>query len=502
MLNHKRISSNSPDQGELLPTFPSDLVADNHLARIVHEVVASLDLSQLYAAYSHEGGRMIHPKLLLNILFYAYSQGNRSSRQISQACRENHIYMYLSGCAKPNFRTVSEFRRKHIDLIQDLFKQIVLIGHKLGMVKMGEISLDGTKIKANASKVVEKNKIEKEHDQLEKNIAGILEDAESIDKLEDETYGPESSGDELPEELQDAKKRKEKLKAILDELEQAETDKLSLADKDARFMKSKGGIRMSYNGQCATENQFILAYDLSNAKSDADQLIPMVQQLENLSQQVLQKEMFPLKNVRLVADAGYDSGKNLTYINEQQIDGYVCGQKDDLKAKEQKNLIEPRPFSKDKFTYHSQGDYYQCPNGEKLIRFGTGKKVKKTYTRTEVIYCAQSCHQCCAQKECVKSKTGFRHISRYPQYDPYREDMQEKLSGETGKRMLHLRRCDVEPTFGQLKQAVFRYGPFLLRSIQKTKGEFGIGCIAHNLKKIAKIVNSNENDLELANISR
>ena len=494
MLNHKRVLSNTSEQGELLPTYPIDLVPKDHLSRVVCEVVESLDLHNLYARYGWEGGKVTHPKLMLRLLFYAYSQGNRSSRRISQACRENHVYMYLSGGVKPNFRTISEFRRTNLDFVKELFKQIVAVGFQLGMVKMGNISLDGTKIKANASnsKVVEKDKLTKELKRVAETISNMLTAAAEIDRIEDNTYGPESSGDELPEELRDAKKRQEKLKEIIAELDRAGTNKMSMADKGARFMKSKGRIQMSYNGQCATENQFILAYDLNNDKGDADQLIPMTEQLEELAQTHLEKNEFPLQGVKLIADAGYDSGKNLEHINDRKIDGYVAGQKDKVKAKEQQGKIEPRPYSKDKFTYHANGDYYECPEGEKLQHETTTTKAKKTYQRTDVIYRGTTCDQCHAQKDCVQSKTGFRRVARYLEYDPYREQMQQKMSSETGKELLSLRCCDVEPTFGQLKQAVFRDGAFLLRSTQKTKGEFGLACIAHNLKKIATYIQSGD----------
>lgn len=504
MLNPKRVLSNTPEQGQLLPTYPSDFVPKDHLARVVNEVVEALDLKTLYAAYGWEGGKVSHPKALLKIVFYAYSQGNRSSRKISQDCRENNIYLYISGGLRPDFRTISEFRKRRFNLIKDFFTQIILLCHQLGMVQIGNINLDGTKVKANAadSNIVEKDKLAKELDKIEKQISELLTDAEEVDRREDEIYGPDNSGQELPQELRDARARQEKLKAILAELNQKSLDKMSLSDPEARFMKSKGRIQMSYNAQCATENQVILAYEVTSDQSDADRLIPVLTQLEELAQSALKKDDYPLQDVKLTTDAGYDSGKNLKHLKARKVDAYISGQKDNLKAKEQHGKIPARPFSKDKFTYHASEDYYECPTGQKLRPVSQTQQAKKTYVRQDIIYRASDCHHCASQKDCVTSKTGLRQLARYPDYDPYREEIDAKLRTEAGKEMLKHRRCDVEPMFGQLKQSVFAGGGFLVRGLKKTGGEFGLACIAHNLRKIATYLKSNTIGVSMVDIAK
>lgn len=488
MLNQARFKKhNSSEQGSLLPVYSSDLVPEDHLARAIGEIVDSLDLSKLYHKYSWEGGASFHPKCMFKILTYAYSQGDRSSRQIQKLCQENFVYMFLGSGIKPNFRTISEFRRKNLDILKDIFKQIVHICYKLGMVTVGKISIDGTKIKANASNgnIVNKDDLEKELKEIEKEISAILAEAESVDNQEDSQFGSDKTGNELPEKLQKTQDRKQEIMSLLKQLEEKEIEKMSLTDANSRFMKSHGRLQLSYNAQCATENQVILSCNLNNQEDDTDQLEPMIIELEEMATELTNKKDYPLENSIVVTDSGYDSGKNLPLLKERKIDGYVSNPQGKVRAKEKRGDIAPRPFSKDKFTYHSEENYYECPAGQRLDFTNKQKNKKATYTQTKLIYKGKACHQCSSQKECTTSKKGYRQITRFEEYDHFREKMDEKIATPTGKAIMINRFVDVEPTFGQLKQAVFRFNPFLLRGNIKVKGEFRLACIVHNLKKIA-----------------
>ena len=441
---------------------------------------------------------------MLKVLFYGYSQGTRSSRDISQACRENVIFYYLGSGIKPNFRTISDFRKNHIDILTGLFKQIVHICYHLSMIGIGQISLDGTKIKANASdgKLIEKDQLAEELDRLEQEISTMFSEAEALDSQEDAYYGEEYSGSELPEKLQKAKDRKKELRSLLSKLDQQNITKMSTTDQDARFMRSHSRTQLSYNGQCATENQVILAYDLNNQEADTDQLPSMVSDLEQLSSELQGEKEHPLEDVTLIADAGYDSGKNHQHLAERKVDGYIASQKAKVRSKERNGEIQPQPYSKDKFTYHADGDYYECPAHEKLHYVRGQKKAKKTYIRHERLYRGQNCHLCPFQPECAKGKNRIRSITRYEEYDPYREQMDAKMATAEGRSIMKRRAIDVEPTFGQIKAATFRNNPFLLRGSDKAKGEYGLACIVHNIKKKAKYLHSNGNEKKLADISK
>lgn len=503
MLNNKRFISSSSEQGELLPTYPSDLVAEDHPARVLNEIVELLDLSSLYCKYSREGGKSFHPKNLLKVIFYGYTNGNRSSRKITKSCRENVIYMYLSGCVFPDFRTISDFRKNNFDILQDIFQQIVQICHQLGMISFGTISLDGTKIKANASnkRIARKEKLVKAMENINKDISQMLEEAEALDAQDDAQFGVSNNGEELPEKIKKSKERKKEIQSLLDEMEQQNRNTLSLTDKESRFMKNNGRLQLSYNGQCATENQVILAYDINNQESDKDQLVSMIGKLESTAVPILKKKEYPLENKKILTDAGYDSGKNISFITERKVDGYIANQMESVYEREKKGAVAARPFAKDKFTYHKKGDYYQCPAGEKLYPAGKRMETMKTYKRHDVRYKCQSCHKCPHQSVCVKSKTGYRMVKRYLEYDSIREKMDKKLATKKGKEIFKQRSIDVEPVFGQIKTGILGQGYLLVRGSVKVQGEFGLICIVHNIKKIANYLKSCKNAFDLKDIA-
>lgn len=502
MLNAKRLKNKPTEQGELLPTYTSDLIGKDHPARILSSIVDTLDLSVLYSKYSWEGGETYHPKSMLKVLFYGYSHGTRSSRKISQACRENFVYMYLASGIRPDFRTINLFRKDNFDILKAIFKQIVKLCYQLEMISFGTICLDGTKIRANASRhrIVQRDKLEQMMDKLDEEIEQMLEEAEEVDTQEDEEYGESNDGTEVPDNLKTAKRRKETIGKLLKELKGKNIKQINMTDKDSRLIKSKGRYELSYNGQCATENQVILAYHLSNQEADTGQLVPMVDELETIARPLNGKDEYPLEDSKLLTDAGYDSGKNLSHLKERRIDGYVTNQMASVYQKERIGIISPRPFTKDKFSYKKKNDLYICPAGEKLYPVERRKKAMKTYVRHEIRYKCRSCHDCGHQKECVRSKSGYRQITRTIEYDPYREEIDKKLNTETGKHILNKRKTDIEPAFGQMKTITFGQNGFLLRGSEKVKGEFGLACIVHNIRKIISYLKSNENDKDISHI--
>lgn len=504
MLNAKRLKNRPTEQGELLPTYTTDLVCEDHPARILSTIVDSLDLTVLYRKYSWEGGETYHPKSMLKVLFYGYSHGTRSSRKLSQACRENFVYMYLSSGIRPDFRTINLFRKNNFDILNDLFKQIVRLCYQLEMISFGTICLDGTKIKANASKrrMVKKDRLEQMMSKLDNEIKKMLEEADEIDAQEDEEYGESNDGTEVPDNLKTAKGRKEAIKKLLDKLKENNVKNMSLTDKDSRLIRSNGRYELSYNGQCATENQVILAYDLSNEEADADQLVPMIEELEAIARPINGKNEYPLAGSKVLADSGYDSGKNLNHLKDRKIDGYVTNQMASVYEKEKTGKIHPRPFTKDKFSYQEEDDIYICPIGEQLYPVERRIHRKKSYVRHEVIYKCQTCHDCGHQQECVKSKSGYRQVGRILEYDQYREEIDKKLKTEAGEAIFAKRKTDIEPAFGQIKTITFRQNGFLLRGSERVKGEFGIACIVHNIRKIISYLKTNESNINGLDIQK
>ena len=279
------------NQGQmaLFPPSVRSLIEDDHLCMVVNDVVKAMDLSCLYQKVSPEGNPAYHPAMMLKILFYAYAKGIFSSRRIAQALKENIAFIFLAAWQKPNFRTISDFRKNNLKELGLLFAQIVQLCRQLGMVKLGHIAIDGTKIKANASEAstYDRKRIEKE-------IKRWLEHAEAIDQQEDALYGADKTGDELPEDIRDPEKRIKKLKELKQKLETGGSEKINKTDPDAVFMKTTNGIKTAYNAQVAVdaEHQVIEATDVTNDAADVEQLLPMVEQTEENTTRRVFRRMF------------------------------------------------------------------------------------------------------------------------------------------------------------------------------------------------------------------
>jgi len=484
----------------LFPERIEDYIPDGHLAKLVVEIVENLNLQKIIDKYSDIGQRAISPKILIGILFYGYAIGLRSSRKLAKACVERLDFMYITVKFMPSHKTISEFRRENLKEIKDVFQEIVLIGIKLGLVKIGNIkaSIDGSKIRANASSKLNKDEegLGKLLEDVKSQITEILKEAEEIDKKENKEYG-NNQGDELPKELKRAEDRKVKIEKAIEELkgakkslreeiikekgkitkkeeEEIEKKKINLTDKDAKYMKEREGcIKANYNAQLSVDeaNQFILANDVTTDCNDKKQWIPMIKQTE---------ENIGAKIDEAKADSGYYSGQNLADKSIQEIDSYI----DDPNKKRIDN--ENYKYDKINFKYDSENNSYICPEGKKL-ELQNKKDDKSTYKCNE-------CALCEAKEECCP-KTKNRIIIR-DKNEGLVEANREKIISENGAKKYQARMHTVEPVFGNIKyNSGFRQ--FLLRGLEKVQGEFNLMCIIHNLKKIWKYCIAKEIDLGL-----
>ena len=451
------------NQSLLFPANLMDFIKKDDLCMVVDDVVNSLDLSCLYAKVSPEGNTAYHPKMMLKVLFYAYASGIFSSRNIAKALGENVTFIYLAAWQRPNFRTINNFRSNNKQQIEDLFVQIVQLCQQLNMVKLGHISIDGSKFKANAAdrKTYDKKRIERE-------IKAILDQADKQDQLEDDLYGSDKTGDELPEHIRDRKQRIEKLKQIQQQLDKEGKKKLNATDTDAAFMKTTGGVKTSYNAQAAVDEdvQVIVAADVTNQASDVEQLLPMIEQTEQNTDASIDK---------LSADSGYSTADNLDKLQSYDIDAYIP---DDIYQGRRRGK-KVLPFDKDNFIYDQSADVFICPAG-KLLQFWHIKREPKADYR---IYRCRQCDSCQHFGQCTTSKRG-RSVWRRIVDDKIKA-MRSKLDSESGKAIYARRRHIVEPVFGHIKN-VLGFTGFSLRGLQKVNAEFKIVAIAHNLKKISR----------------
>lgn len=451
------------NQSLLFPANLLDFLKDDDLCMVIDDVVNNLDLSCLYANIASEGNVAYHPKMMLKVLFYAYASGIFSSRNIAKALGENIAFIYLAAWQRPDFRTINNFRKNNLEQIEDLFVQIVQLCQQLKMVKLGHISIDGSKFKANAAdrKSYDRKRVERE-------MKRILDQAEKQDQQDDALYGSENNGDELPKEIRDREQRIEKLKQIQKQLDRQGKEKINATDADAAFMKTTGGIKTAYNAQASVDEQaqVIVAADVTNQPNDKEQLLPMIEQTEQNTGASIDT---------LSADSGYSTPENLQKLEAYDVDAYIP---DDIYQGRSRGK-QVGPFDKEHFIYDQSADAFTCPAG-KVLKFWYTKRESKSVYR---IYRCKQCDSCQHFGQCTPSKRG-RSIWRRL-VDNKIKAMRSKLDSDEGKVIYAKRRHIVEPVFGHIK-TIIGFTGFHLRGLKKVNAEFKLVAIAHNLKKISK----------------
>jgi transposase len=425
------------EQLMMFPPCVEDFVPQEHLAHFVRNTVCeALDLSTILDCYSEERGYPpYHPTMMTAVLLYAYCQGIYPSRRIAKACRERVDFMAVTGMQMPDFRTISDFRKRHLVALGELFVQVLRLCQQAGLVKLGHVALDGTKLKANASKhkAMSYGRMKKAEAELQTIVSGWLRQAQAADAREDEEHGADQSGEELPDWVRDKQGRLEKIREARARLEaeaQAQASQkgeekksgspgrprknepgtpkdsaqTNFTDPQSRIMKSHDGFIQGYNAQAVVDadSQVIVAQGLTNNASDAPQLAVMVAQIkQNTGRQARE----------LSADAGYCSEDNLKELRRRHINGYIA-------TGRQK---------------HGQA----TASGERKVKLGT-----------------------------------------------YAYAMWQKLRRGGHRSRYRLRKQTVEPVFGQVKQGR-GFRQFLLRGVRKVAGEWSLICTAHNLLKLA-----------------
>lgn len=430
------------DEAQLLPPSVQDYVPKDHLSWLIVSLVReSLDLSEITGSYrSGLGQPPFDPRMMTGLLLHGYASGIYSSRRIAKAAVERADFMMIVAGDAPDFRTISEFRKRHLKALAGLFVQVLKLAEKAGLVKLGHVALDGTKIKANASKhkAMSYERMKKREAELEAEVERWLKAAEAADAEEDRLYG-DKRGDEMPDWVADKQKRLAKIREAKAELEaeakaaaeeerrrraQAEEQRIAegrkksgktpappseepdgkaqrnFTDPESRILKTKDGYIQGFNAQAAVDGtvQIIVAHSLTPSTSDQDQLVPLVDQIEqNLGR----------KPKEASADAGYCSEANLAALADREIAAYVA----------------------------------------------TGRAKHPADVKRKI--------------------TG-----------PLTQAMRDKLRRAGWRSRYRLRKQIVEPVFGQIKQAR-GFRQFLLRGIEKVTAEWALICTAHNLTKLA-----------------
>jgi transposase len=426
-----------PNQDFLLPPSVSEWLPENHLAYFVSEIIDRLDLQKFYARYEGDGRRNqpYDPALLVKVLVYGYATGVFSSRKMARKLYEDVAFRLLGAGNFPSHRTICDFRLQHLSELKELFVEVVQLARELGLVKLGTIALDGTKVKANASKhkAMSYGRMKEQEPKLKQQIEALLERARTIDAQEDTQFGVDQAEQDLPMELQRRQERLAKIEAAKARLEarQAEADRErgrhpddeqrrgdgagrpfkhpfgvpddkaqdNFTDPQSRIMKMGGSFEQCYNGQVAVdgESQLIIANGLTNNAADNGELLPMVEAVKDnlgaLPQQVL-------------ADSGYRSEQAFGGLDEKGVGG--------------------------------------------LVALG---------------------------------REGKDQAAIDPQRYPATARMAERLASQQGQAHYRRRKVIVEPVFGWVKHGM-GFRQFSLRGLTKVTGEWNLVCLALNVRRM------------------
>lgn len=442
----KRFRACSLDQPLLLPPSLQDWLPEGHLARFIADVVDELDLSGIVSQYLRKDGRgkaAYHPAMLLRLLLYGYAVGVRSSRKIEKATYENIAFRYLAADEHPDHDVLADFRKTHLEELSKLFVVTLQLCQKAGLVKLGQIAIDGTKVAANASRQESKTyeRLVEKEELLDGEVKRLLEEAAAADAQEDRELGKGKRGDELPKELATAKERLAKIRAAKEELEREAKQKAEQAEREKaeqdgkardeaqrkRWQRTKSGVPdaktqgnltdpesrlmvegvnktfvQAYNAQVAVAGvpQIIVAQAVTQEPNDRQQLTPMVHQAEqNLGS----------KPELTTADTGYWNEHDITQLQ-------AAGQ----------DLLVP-------------------PDGGKM--------------------------------------NGQEELPKNAPQGPAAKQMRERLAREEEQKRYRKRNGMVEPVFGLMKE-ILGYRRFLLRGLKKVRGEWSLMCLSFNLRKL------------------
>ena len=427
----------APDQSLLFPPCPRDWLPEGHLAFFIADSVAALDLHAFYAAYEGDGRRNqpFDPQMMVTVLLYAYATGTFSSRRIARKLEEDVAYRVLAAGNFPAHRTIAEFRQQHLAAFEALFVRVVQLAREAGVVQLGALAVDGSKIKANASKhkAMSYGRLRQEEQRLRDEIAALLAKANAVDVAEDAEHGPDVRGDELPAELQRREARLAKIAAAKERLEarQAEEDRQkgrtpddgrkgrgskpfarefgvppddaqdNFTDPESRIMKASHGFDQCYNGQIAVDEatQLIVATGVTNCAADNAELLPLIDR----SQATLGGSP-----PEVLADAGYRGEATFQTLEARGVTAYISLGHEVRPAK------PPNPA----------------------------------------------------------------HVAT--------QRMAARLASETGRARYRRRKAIVEPVLGWIKE-VLGFRRFSLRGVAKVRGEWNVICLAVNLKRLHRL---------------
>ena len=412
------------------------------------------------------GQKSYSPKLLLKLLFYGYSIGIRSGRRIAMACESDTAFMFLANMYRPDFRTINDFRKENIGFVQSSFVHIVQLCKELGMCKVGTLTIDGTKLKANANGDQSRTKSQYKDwlSQLNSQMNELLQEADATDMNEDKLHG-NKRGDEIPDELANMQKLKNKIEKALSTFKKDDDkERVNLTDTDAKFIRGSGRIDTNYNCQAAiSEDGIIVCAYSNNNPSDRTETLRIVEESEHNAQD---------KFTDVLADSGYASYNNYEQLEKTGKVCYIPDQQLNTEKEKEKN-----PYHRNHFKYNEENNEFICPEN-KIVNYSHQSTHKKTKQKS-LVYICKECPNCNKQKLCTKGNYRQIHLEKR---ESLRNKIRERLKSKEGK-LKYIFRMRIEAVFGNLKHNL-NYKHLYLQGIEKTTAEWQLICIGHNLKKL------------------
>jgi transposase len=512
-INNKKVTFKEyrMNQQFLLPPSLDELIPTNHQVRVVERAIERMNIEPLLKQYKGGGRSNFHPKMMLKVLVYAYSQKIYSSRMIAKSLRENINFMWIAGNNRPDFRTINRFRSSVMkEVIDEIFTSVIELLIEEKYVNLENYFLDGTKIEANANKYswVWAKSTQKNHAKLKEKIQELLATIEETNRKENEQYGDldleelgehEINAEKLEQTVKelDARLKKDSLnKELGHAVKQLEEDYLprkkkyeeqesklngrnsySKTDEDATFMRMKedpmknGQLKPGYNIQIGTEGQFIVGYTVHQKPGDSTCLIPHLEHVRKLLNKLPQN---------IIADSGYGSEENYEYLLDKGLGNYVKFNNFHL---EQTRKFKQDAFRVENLAYDAETDEFICPAGKRLKYLKTQKMTTENgYSTERRIYEAEECQDCPLKGQCTKAD-GNRKIQVSFRLNQLKETARNNLKSDHGKELRSQRAIEVESVFGRIKNN-WGFRRFLLRSLDKVKVEWGLLSIAHNLVKM------------------
>jgi transposase len=361
----------------LLPVNMNELIPPNHLVRVMHEFVEQMDLTPLEAKYVGGGTSSYHPKMMLKVYLYAYSQKIFTSWRIAKALRESIPFMWLSGNNRPGFRTINYFRG-HIlkGVIEEIFVALLVL-----LVEAGYIKLEAN---ANKYSFVWAKSTARYEKQLAEKVKVLFEQIEQLNAAEDAHYGEhdlEEVGEAGPIAAEKVAQQVDKLNERLkkESPEQAATDEKGPDDRQPPqdggegqlSQRIEGQLKAAYNNQTGTENQFVVGFSLHQEAGDTTCMIPHLKKV---------KRWLGKLPAKIDSDAGYGSEENYAYLNQETVGNFLKYIGFD---REQKKRYQPDPFKAENMPYDPLQDEFTCPNQKQLTYVRTNKEKTRNGYRTE-----------------------------------------------------------------------------------------------------------------------